>query len=155
MNRGGERGRGGMRERERERAQARRYISYARGEVRRRSGGELSSTAKAVQGVVLSLYFAFVCFLLLFCTRRKHRVFLSERFPSALPPLSKGFLFLFGRIISTSVFGHREKDIFQNVRRRPKIRTTRQSHIREVKCKNKNNTQIVSNHKCNLNDNSL
>ena len=58
-----------VRERERERrgAQARRYISYARGEVRRRSGGELSSTAKAAQGVVLSLYFAFVCFLILFC----------------------------------------------------------------------------------------
>lgn len=34
-----------------ERREARRYISYARGEVRRRSGGELS-TAKAAQGVV-------------------------------------------------------------------------------------------------------
>lgn len=32
------------------------------GEVRRRSGGERElSTAKAVQGVVLSLYFAFAC----------------------------------------------------------------------------------------------
>lgn len=58
MNRSrGERGRGGggeeRRERreEREEARARRYISYARGEVRRRSGGELS-TAKAAQGVV-------------------------------------------------------------------------------------------------------
>lgn len=56
MNRSrGERGRGGEERRERreerEEARARRYISYARGEVRRRSGGELS-TAKAAQGVV-------------------------------------------------------------------------------------------------------
>lgn len=36
---------------ERREARARRYISYARGEVRRGSGGELS-TAKAAQGVV-------------------------------------------------------------------------------------------------------
>lgn len=52
VNRGsrGERGRGGEERRER-REEARRYISYARGEVRRRSGGELS-TAKAAQGVV-------------------------------------------------------------------------------------------------------
>lgn len=53
MNRSkGERGRGVEERRERRgRREARRYISYARGEVRRRSGGELS-TAKAAQGVV-------------------------------------------------------------------------------------------------------
>ena len=47
----GERGRGGGKGRGRRGARTRRYISYARGEVRRRSGGELS-TAKAAQGVV-------------------------------------------------------------------------------------------------------